>query len=114
MATRTKEAALIGKKIKQLRSDSDWTQSKLSEKSGVTASAISMIEAGERTPSLVVLRKISSAFKVPLTELTGEEESTNDEAAQFFRQFGDLKDLEPKDREIVLGLAKQLKERRRE
>ena len=103
----------ISIKIKALRGDSGWSQSKLAEKAGITASAVSMIESGQRAPSLVVIRKISDALKVSVSELTGEstQEETNQHAQAFFRQFGDINDLDPSDQKIILDLAKSLKER---
>lgn len=103
----------IANKIKLLREECDWSQSKLAKEAGVTASAISMIESGQRVPSLVVIRKISDALKVSVSELTGE--SSQDESTQnaqaFFRQFGDLKELDETDQQMILDLAKRLKER---
>ena len=86
----------ISDKIKKLRDECNWSQSKLAKEAGVTASAISMIESGQRAPSLIVIRKISDALKVSVSELTGE--SSQDEVAQhaqaFFRQFSDLEQPE--------------------
>ena len=113
MTKNTQSAKYIASKIKSLREECNWSQSRLAKESGVTASAISMIENGQRAPSLIVIRKISEALKVSVSELTGE--STQEEASQhaqaFFRQFGDLKDLSDQDQKIILDLAKSLKER---
>ena len=103
----------ISNKIKQLRGECNWSQSELAKQAGITPSAISMIESGQRIPSLVVIRKISEALKVSVSELTGE--STQEEASQhaqaFFRQFGDLKDLDEDDQKMIMELAKRLKEK---
>ena len=98
-------------KIKQLRGECNWSQTKLAEEAGITASAISMIESGQRVPSLVVIRKISDALKVSVAELTGE--SSQDEAAQnaqtFFRQFSSLKNLSEPDKKMILEIVERLK-----
>ena len=98
-------------KIKELREKSGWSQSRLAQESGVTASAISMIENGQRAPSFVVIRKLSDALKVSVSELTGEttQEEASQHAQAFFREFGTLGDLSKEDREIILKLAESLK-----
>ena len=60
-----------------------------------------------------MFRKISEALKVSVSQLTGEstQEESSQHAQAFFRQFGDLKDLNEKDQKIILDLAKSLKER---
>lgn len=113
MKQNTQSTKHIANIIKALREESDWSQSKLAKEAGITASAISMIESGQRVPSLVVIRKISDALKVSVSELTGE--ASQDEATQtaqaFFRQFGALKDLDASDQEMILELANRLKEK---
>ena len=103
----------IANKIKLLREESDWNQSKLAKEAGITASSISMIESGQRIPSLVVIRKISDALKVSVSELTGEasQNEVTQSAQAFFRQFGDLEDLDETDQQMILELAKRLKEK---
>ncbi|MDE0011470.1 MAG: helix-turn-helix transcriptional regulator [Candidatus Poribacteria bacterium] len=106
-------AEYISEKIKKLREECDWSQSDLAKKAGITASAISMIERGQRVPSLVVIRKISDALKVSVSELTGEttQEEVTQHAQAFFRQFGDLNELSEDEQKIILDLARSLKDR---
>ena len=103
----------ISNKIKELRDECNWSQSKLANEAGITASAISMIESGQRAPSLIVIRKICDALKVSVSELTGE--SSQDEVAQnaqaFFRQFGALEHLNESDRQMILEFARRLTEK---
>ena len=103
MSKNIQSAKYIAVQIKKLREECDWSQSRLAKESGVTASAISMIENGQRVPSLVVIRKISDALKVSVSELTGEstQEESSQQAQAFFRQFGDLGDLDEKDQKIL-------------
>ena len=112
MKKSSRSTRYISDKIKKLRDECNWSQSKLAKEAGVTASAISMIESGQRAPSLIVIRKISDALKVSVSELTGE--SSQDEVAQhaqaFFRQFSDLNNLDESDQKIIVELAKRLKE----
>ena len=113
MTKNIQPANYISSKIKSLREECDWSQSKLAKESGVTASAISMIENAQRVPSLVVIRKICDALKVSVSELTGEstQEAVSQHAQAFFREFGDLKNLDQEDKKIILDLAKSFKGR---
>jgi transcriptional regulator with XRE-family HTH domain len=110
-ATNTK---IISSNIKRIRTDAGWSQADLAKNSGVSPAAISLIEKGERIPSLVVTRKLASALKVTEAEITGSVEQNsqeiNKEAHAFFRDYGDLADLNEADKEIVLGLIKRFKE----
>lgn len=111
---KVKKSSEIANKIKNLREKVNWSQSELAERAGVTPSAISMIESGQRSPSLVVTRKISEAFKITVSELTGEQapQDTNKEAQAFFRQYGDLENLDEADQKIIKNLIKSLKDKK--
>ena len=110
-ATNTK---IISSNIKRIRNDAGWSQADLAKNSGVSPAAISLIEKGDRIPSLVVTRKLASALKVSEAEITGALEQNTQkihkEAHAFFRDYGDLADLNEADKEIVLGLIKRFKE----
>jgi len=113
MKPRKRNTLYIANKIRSLRDECNWNQSKLAKEAGITASAVSMIESGQRVPSLVVIRKISDALKVSVAELTGEapQNEVTKNAQAFFREFGDLKDLDVSDQKMILELAKRLKEK---
>lgn len=55
--------------MKKRRLKLDWTQKDLADKVGVSVPAISMIESGDRNPSLELAVKIGQALgaKVPLS-----------------------------------------------
>lgn len=100
----------IANKIIELRNSVDWSQSELARKSGVTSSAISQIEKGDRMPSLVVIRKLAEAFNVPVSELTGDSTSSSGAEAQiFFRKFGDIKSLSEADQRMIQSIIKRLR-----
>lgn len=113
MKSKKQKTSYIANKIKVLRNECNWNQSKLAKEAGITASAVSMIESGQRVPSLVVIRKISDALKVSVSELTGEapQNEVTQNAQAFFREFGDLKDLDVTDQKMILEFAKRLKEK---
>jgi len=62
----------VGAKIRQLREDREWSQTKLAMRSGVTRSYISLMELRDDThPRTDVLMKLAGAFEVPLEEFYG-------------------------------------------
>ncbi len=108
------QAAIIRNNIKQLRCSINWTQAKLAEEAGITGAALSKIEQGEkRIPTVVVLRKIASALKVPVHEITGESTDTvspkNLETRAFHRKWGVLEKLSEDDQEMLFGMAERLR-----
>ena len=112
MKNSLQSAQFISEKIKKLREECNWSQMRLANEAGVTASAISMIESRQRMPSLIVIRKISDALKVSVSELTGElpQDKVAKEAQAFFRQFSDLSELSEPDQKMIIELAKRLKD----
>lgn len=112
MGERSSKAQYIANKIKSLRKESDMSQYKLAEIAGVTASAISQIESGNRIPSLIVSRKIANSLHISMAELTGDNElpaQQTDEPAQiFFRKYQKLDKLNKKDQKTILSLIESL------
>ncbi|HHW56795.1 MAG TPA: helix-turn-helix transcriptional regulator [Clostridia bacterium] len=62
-------ALTIGEYIKKIREEKNLSLNQLALYSGVSAAHLSRIERGFREPSPEVLRKISTALKVPYEEL---------------------------------------------
>lgn len=114
MATKTEQAKKISNNIKKFRNGLDWNQAKLAKEADISGAALSKIEQGERIPTIVVLRKLSSALKVPLNEITGEDSEeiseTEDRNKEFYRQWDILDELSKEDKEILKSMAQRLKE----
>ncbi len=49
-----------------------WSQSKLSNKSGVSQTYISELEADKKQPTIVIVRKLAVALGVTFSELLNE------------------------------------------
>jgi len=62
----------ISRIIVLLRDQSNWSQSNLSEKSGVSRVMIGKYERAEAVPSIEAAKKIADAFDVSLDYLVGE------------------------------------------
>ena len=113
------QSIIISHNIKRLREEAQWTQAKLAEESGITGAALSKIEKGDgRMPTIVVLRKIAGALKVPVQELSGEssdEFSADEEKTRaFHRKWGMLEELEQEDQDALLGMAERLRKMTKE
>lgn len=115
MTNKTEQSDVISSNIVRLRSSLGWTQSKLAQEAGISGAALSKIEQGQgRMPTIVVLRKLATALSVEPSEITGEisasRSASEEKTLEFFRKFGLINDLSPKDQEILLGMAERLKE----
>ena len=81
----------IGKRIAQVREEKQLTQSGLAREMGVSQSAVSQIEAGERNPSYEMLRDIAKALGVSVPHLVGAPvEKLSPEEETHFRQYRGL------------------------
>ena len=114
MANKTEQAQKISFNIKRLRNERDWNQARLAQEASISGAALSKIEGGERIPTIVVLRKLSAALKVPLNEITGEEaeeiSETNERSREFYRRWDLLDDLSKEDQSRLRDMAERLKE----
>lgn len=66
---------LIGKRLRKRRKELELTLDELAEKTGLTASFLSLLERDINNPSLDSLRKIAEALEVPLfhfSEINGQ------------------------------------------
>jgi len=87
----------VAKRIRAVREEKGLTQAQLAAQSSVTPAAICQIEAGDRTPSTPILRRISSVLNVSMDYLLGATDEVKiqdllvDESVQkFFRGFQSL------------------------
>jgi transcriptional regulator with XRE-family HTH domain len=56
----------IGRAVAVCRATKGWTQGELGERSGLTSSALSLVEAGRRDLSLEALGRLSAALGLPV------------------------------------------------
>ena len=72
-STYDESLAYFGEKLKKARGNVKMTQTHLSELSGVSQSMIAQYESGRRYPGLRVLRRLSCALGVRITDLLDAE-----------------------------------------
>ncbi len=75
----------IGKKIKTMREEKEWTQNKLSVLAGVSASYIRDLEKGLKCPTVEILDGICFAFGVTLADFfsTKKEDTLLDKVSSL-------------------------------
>ena len=61
----------LGSKLKNARLNSRLSRKQIAERIGVTASMIGLYETGERLPSLTVIIKLATQYKVSIDYLLG-------------------------------------------
>ena len=69
-----------GKALRIARASAGLQQQELAKRAGLTASYVSLVEMGKRTPSTSAMRKLSRALEMPphlLTLLATEPEDTD-------------------------------------
>ena len=57
----------LGRKVREIREQRGWTQTRLASAAGMTQSAVARFEAGGTVPTLVVLDRIARALGAQLT-----------------------------------------------
>jgi transcriptional regulator with XRE-family HTH domain len=81
----------FGVRLAQIREEAGFTQSSLARAVGLSQSAISQIEAGERNPSYETIRQLAEAMKLSPAHLVGGEvEDLSAEETALFRQYRGL------------------------
>lgn len=110
--------------FKSLRIKNGLTQDELSKNIGISRSAISMYERGEREPDFETLEVIADYFNVDMNYLSGNEEEsyyTNLQTRQIAQEIYENKELrilfdasrnaKPEDLLFVAEMIKKLKDK---
>jgi transcriptional regulator with XRE-family HTH domain len=65
---------MFGKRLKQLRKKSGWSQQKLAEKASLSYNVITKIEQGAaKNPNIQTMIKLADAFQISLDDLVGRK-----------------------------------------
>ncbi len=98
----------IGKAIRILRQAKEWKLKELADRAQISVSFLSLVESGERQPSLDVIRRIAKALRIPsealvLMALGSDEElkSSNERTQKLRSAIESLADQERKLRELL-------------
>lgn len=102
-------ARSIGQAIAYRRSLAELTQEEVAEKLGLGNEAVSRLERGKATLSVVRLMELAELFGCEAADLLTETSVRIDDQARQLQQL--LTKLNSDDRALVVGLVKQLSER---
>ncbi|MAG68263.1 MAG: transcriptional regulator [Pseudomonadales bacterium] len=102
-------ARSIGQAISHRRSLAELTQEEVAEKLGLGNEAVSRLERGKATLSVVRLMELAELFGCEAADLLTETSVRIDDQARQLQQL--LTKLNSDDRALVVGLVKQLSER---
>lgn len=81
----------FAKRLERIRTDAGLSQTALAERIGVSQSAISQMESGDRKPSFDMVRQMAKALGVKPSYLLGEEiDDLTKEERTHFRQYRGL------------------------
>lgn len=100
--------ALIGAKIKYLRTQAGLSQEELAEFADVSPVYISNIERGEKSPSLKTIVSVAIALNTSMDSLLPDSLPLS-KANQFYRWFEVLSDCTKEENDIILENSKALK-----
>jgi transcriptional regulator with XRE-family HTH domain len=123
---------LIGKRLRALREEREFSQGDIEEKTGLLRNYISRVENGHTVPSVETLEKFARALEVPMYQLffDGEEppkqsnllkRMTADEIlwgnsgedalllVKFCRLFGHMREV---DRNVLFFMAQKMAKRK--
>ncbi|MDK7375345.1 helix-turn-helix transcriptional regulator [Weeksella virosa] len=94
----------INERIKQLRTENNFTQSELAEKVGLTYIQIGRYEKGKSSPSADVLQKLADALNTSTDFLmNGKNELAVAQLTdkELIKQFQEVEKLQPEEKHLV-------------
>jgi len=110
MNAKTKDLSTrIATRVRDLRMERGWSQPELARRSTLSNAMVSMVERGERTPSLEALSALANALDVdPAILLTADESaSMKADARRLAEELAELK-LPRADIEAIRRIARAL------
>lgn len=94
MNPKTKELSnRIASRVRSLRLERGWSQPELARRASLSNAMVSMVERGERTPSLDALASLASSLDVDTSVLVAPDEGAalRGDARRFAEELAELK-----------------------
>jgi transcriptional regulator with XRE-family HTH domain len=102
--------AFTPQRLKELRLKKKLSLQELADAVGVSKAHVWELETGKsKNPSVELLSKLAKHFEVPVAQLMGEDPEASEEDQELVAMFRDLKDLTPRDREILRSTIMSMK-----
>jgi transcriptional regulator with XRE-family HTH domain len=103
----------LAQRLKELRLKKGDSLQGLADAVEVSKAHVWELETGKsKNPSIELLTKLARHFEVPLAQLVGEDPESSEEDQELVAMFRDLKDLTPRDREILRSAMTSMKKRK--
>jgi transcriptional regulator with XRE-family HTH domain len=100
----------LAAKLKELRGKNRQSLQDVADAIGASKTHIYDLETGRSTnPSIELLTKLATHFRVAIADLLGENPEGKDEEPGLVAMYRDLKSLAPQDRETIQMLMDRLK-----
>lgn len=100
----------LAQRLKELRLKKGDSLQGLADAVEVSKAHVWELETGKsKNPSIDLLTKLARHFEVPLAQLVGEDPEASEEDRELVAMFRDLKDLTPRDREILRSTITSMK-----
>lgn len=104
---------LLGEQLKALRTAKRMSLQDVADAAGISRSHVWNLETGAKTnPSVELLVKLAELFRVGIAELVGEDPDAKSEEPEMVALHRNLKDLNPRDREIVQAMIDKMRDRK--
>mgnify|MGYP001281087429 CR=1 FL=1 len=110
MKRKTKELSdRIASRVRSLRLERGWSQPELARRASLSNAMVSMVERGERTPSLDALASLAASLEVDTSVLLAPDETAalRGDARRFAEELAELK-LPRADMEALRRIARAL------
>lgn len=110
MKPKTKELSdRIASRVRSLRLERGWSQPELARRASLSNAMVSMVERGERTPSLDALASLAASLEVDTSVLVAPDEAAalRGDARRFAEELAELK-LPRADVEALRRIARAL------
>src|SRR5215207_7384588 len=95
----------LGKRLREAREYLGYSQDQVATYLGVSRSALSLMETGQRKVEALELKKLASLYKRPVGYFTGEEEEEASFGADVKHLARKVAELSADDREEVVRFA---------
>ena len=103
-------AGTLAQRLKELRLKKGESLQDVADAVKASKAHVWELETGKsRNPSVDLLTKLAQHFRVPVAALIGEDPSAPQEDPELIALFRDLKDLKPRDREILRSTIQTMK-----
>jgi transcriptional regulator with XRE-family HTH domain len=102
--------AFTAQRLKELRLKKKESLQDVADAVKASKAHVWELETGKsKNPSVELLTKLAEHFAVPVAQLIGEDPDATQEEQELVAMFRDLKDLTPRDREILRSTMLSMK-----